>query len=127
MCSYISGYLLYYTKNRTFSPETNDVVFTRTEFVNLKNMDFSTTYYFRVKVQYKDRFGAFSRTVAFTSKSPGTLYIYPLICNASQFLLWFDLCACTQWTFITTRIMYPTEYVSPSFKQQVRILCLIKH
>ncbi|XP_033725601.1 neogenin-like [Pecten maximus] len=74
----LTGYLVYYTTDPTFSPQNEAFVYEKNEVTTLKNLQFNTTYYFRVESQYRDNDGLSSEIVAFKTKPPdNSLHILP--------------------------------------------------
>ncbi|XP_060073471.1 fibronectin-like [Ylistrum balloti] len=74
----LTGYLVYYTTDPTFSAENEAFVYERNEATILKNLEFNTTYYFRVESQYQDTTGLSSGVVAYKTKPPdNSLHILP--------------------------------------------------
>ncbi|XP_021347459.1 fibronectin-like isoform X2 [Mizuhopecten yessoensis] len=74
----LTGYLIYYTTDPTFAPENEAFVYEEREATTLKNLEFNTTYYFRVESQYRGVSGLSSRVVAYKTKPPdNSLHILP--------------------------------------------------
>lgn len=74
----LTGYHLYYTTDKTFSPENDAFVYEKSESTTLKNLEFNTTYYFRVEANFIEGTGRSSHVVAFTTKPPdNSLHILP--------------------------------------------------
>lgn len=74
----LTGYQIYYTTDATFSPQNEAFVYEKKEVTILKNLQFNTTYYFRVESQYRDHDGLSSEIIAFTTKPPdNSIHILP--------------------------------------------------